>query len=90
MTAATADHDVPTQAPPQRGTVRRLLLGPGWIRAVWMTALFASIGFGIVVVLRWWGGWHPILDWTAIVTVELISTPFGFMIGLGCFDYWFH
>ena len=50
--------------PPASG--RRYLTRPGWIRAIWMTALFFGLGFGLVVVLRWWAGWHPIVDWQAI------------------------
>ncbi len=55
MTAATADHHTHAPEPPTRGRARRLLLGAGWIRAAWMSVLFAAIGFGIVVLLRWWG-----------------------------------
>ena len=62
MTATTADHHTHAPAPPTRGRARRLLLGAGWIRAAWMTTLFAAIGFGIVVLLRWWGNWQPLLD----------------------------
>jgi cytochrome c oxidase subunit I len=89
VTATTADHGAYAPAPPQHGKVRRYLLGPGWIRAVWMTALFAALGFGLVVVLRWWGGWHPLLDWQPIVLVSaLVSAPLGFLAGIGTFDYW--
>src|SRR2546430_15880960 len=54
-----------------------------------MTGLFAAIGFGIVVVLRGWGGWHPILDGQPIVLVSLlVAAPLGFLAGIGTFDYW--
>jgi cytochrome c oxidase subunit 1 len=70
-------------------TLRRLLLGPGWVRAAWMTALFFGIGLGIVVGIRAWAGWDPIFLWTAIVTVAALTTaPIGFLAGLGAFDYW--
>jgi cytochrome c oxidase subunit I len=89
VTTATADHDIHTPAPPHRGTARRLLLGPGWIRAAWMTPFFAAIGFGIVVALRWWGGWHPLLDGQPLVLVSaLVAAPLGFLSGIGTFDYW--
>ena len=30
------------------------------------------------------------MDWDAIITVgALIAAPFGYLIGIGCFDYWF-
>ena len=54
------------------GAVAPLLLGPGWIRAAWMFCLFGAIGFALVVVFRWWGGWHPILDMSDITLVSLL------------------
>src|SRR2546430_4577579 len=54
-----------------------------------MSALFGAIGFGLVVVFRWWGGWHPILDGPPIVLVSLlVAAPLGFLAGIGTFDYW--
>ncbi|MDX6484550.1 MAG: cytochrome c oxidase subunit [Gaiellaceae bacterium] len=54
-----------------------------------MTVLLAALGFGLVVVLRFWGGWHPLLDWQPIVLVSLlVAAPLGFLGGLGSFDYW--
>ena len=35
-------------------------------------------------------GWDPVFDWNAIITVgALIGAPLGYLIGIGCFDYWF-
>jgi cytochrome c oxidase subunit I len=89
LTATTVDHQhAPVQAP-QHGALRRYLLGPGWIRAFWMTLLFAAIGFGIVVAFRWWGNWQPIVDGDIITLVAgLVCAPLGFLAGLGTFDYW--
>ena len=63
MTATTFDHELTPRSGPQW---RHYLLGAGWIRAIWMFCLFGAIGFGIVVGLRWWGGWHPILNMSII------------------------
>jgi cytochrome c oxidase subunit 1 len=88
VTAATYD-DAHPPAPAHHGTARRLLLGPGWIRAAWMFCLFGSIGFGLVVLVRWGAGWHPILDWSVLTLISLLVTaPIGFLAGMGCFDYW--
>ena len=74
---------------PPRSRWHRLLLGPGFIRAAWMTALFFGIGFGLVVGLRSLAGYDPAVDWLIIVTVAgLITAPLGFLAGLGAFDYW--
>ena len=74
---------------PPRSRWHRLILGPGFIRAAWMTALFFGIGFGLVVGLRSLAGYDPALDWLIIVTVAgLITAPLGFLAGLGAFDYW--
>jgi cytochrome c oxidase subunit I len=81
----TTQHAPP--APPRTGLKR--LLGPGWLRAAWMTPLFFGIGFGIVVGLRALAGWDPVLDWLIIVTVgALTAAPLGFLAGIGAFDYW--
>jgi cytochrome c oxidase subunit 1 len=73
--------------PPPRGW--RRLLYPGLLRAAWMAPLFFGIGCGIVVLCRWWGGWHPIWFGSIIVLVgALIAGPIGFLAGVGTFDYW--
>src|SRR5256714_13777021 len=65
------------------------LRAPGWYRVL----LSIPIGFGLAVGIdagvRALYGWHPIIDWTAIVTIAMISVPLAFLIGIGCFDYWF-
>ena len=66
-----------------------MLLGAGWIRAAWMFCLFGAFGFSLVVVFRWWGGWHPIIDMPIVTLVSLLVTaPLGFLAGIGAFDYW--
>ena len=88
MTAATMNEAHPP-APARHGAARRLLLGPGWIRAAWMFALFALIGMGFVLGLRAIAGWHPVFDNSIVVLVSLLVTgPIGFLAGIGCFDYW--
>ncbi|HXR11575.1 MAG TPA: cbb3-type cytochrome c oxidase subunit I, partial [Gaiellaceae bacterium] len=86
MTATTIDDH---QLAPRHGTLRRLLLGAGFIRAAWMFCLFGAIGFGLVVVFRWWGGWQPLFDMQPITLVSLlVAGPIGFLAGIGAFDYW--
>ena len=89
MTVTTADRQhAPLQTPP-RSALRRYLLGPGWIRALWMMCLFGGIGFGLVVVFRWWGNWQPIIkDDVVILVAALVMAPIGFFAGIGLFDYW--
>ena len=67
------------------GALRR----PGWWRALLGTLAGLGFGFGLTVALRALQGDSPVVDGDAITTVCLISTPFGFLIGLGAFDYWF-
>ena len=48
-----------------------------------------AIGFGLVVLCRWGGGWHPLLYKQPIILVALlVAAPVGFLGGLGAFDYW--
>ena len=84
-----ADHTPHAPAAPPPTGWRRWLLGPGFVRAAWMTALFFGIGFVIVVGLRSLAGYEPVYDWLIIVTIAgLITAPIGFLAGIGAFDYW--
>jgi cytochrome c oxidase subunit I len=87
VTSLVESHEVQAgPAPPPHGW--RRLLAPGWLRVPWMSALFFGIGLGITLLVRWAEGWHPIWDGQVITTVELTAVPFGFLAGLGGFDYW--
>jgi len=87
VTSLVESHEVHAgPAPPPHGW--RRLLAPGWLRVPWMSALFFGIGLGITLLVRWAEGWHPIWDGQVITTVELTAVPFGFLAGLGGFDYW--
>src|ERR1700750_226800 len=64
---------------------------PGWYRALLGTVIAAGLGVGIVVVLRSISGLSAFQsEQTGYpqVIVPLIMAPFGFLIGLGAFDYW--
>jgi len=88
MTAATYD-DHHQLAPARPGGAWRLLYRAGFIRAAWMFCLFGAIGFGLVVVFRWWGGWQPLFKMQDITLVSLlVAGPIGFLAGIGAFDYW--
>src|SRR5919199_1795264 len=65
------------------------LRAPGWYRALLAIPLGFALAAGIDIGVRALYGWHPIVDWTAIVTVSLIAMPLAFLVGIGCFDYWF-
>ncbi len=90
MTAVAAQHDEhgPVTAGPQRPLWRRLLLGPGFVRAAWTSCLFFGIGAGLMTLIRWLEGWHPIWKGSTITTIELAAVPIGFLAGIGVFDYW--
>src|SRR6266568_4467581 len=91
MTTTVAyPHEAPVEHGPKRPpSGPRRLLYPGFLRAAWMSPLFFGIGCLIVVLCRWWGGWHPIWFGSVIVTVAgLITAPLGFLAGIGAFDYW--
>src|SRR5215207_9232260 len=71
-------------------TLTRRLLAPGWYRAALGVVIAFGLGMGIVVAVRALYGWDPLFDWDAIITVgALVGAPFGYLIGIGCFDYWF-
>src|SRR6187401_1939710 len=63
---------------------------PGWYRALFGTLFMAAFAMGLVVLIRSLYGYEPLWDWDAIITVMLIAAPLGFLVGIGCFDYWFY
>ena len=69
------------------------LTKPGWWRALFFTIAAGAFGFGLVVVLREISGLPTFnTEQTGYphVVVPLITAPLGFLVGIGCFDYWFH
>ncbi|MFL5924476.1 MAG: cbb3-type cytochrome c oxidase subunit I, partial [Gaiellaceae bacterium] len=84
------EHETQAEHPPPAAPPRgwRRLTAPGWLRVPWVTALFFGIGAGLAVLVRWLEGWHPIWDGSVITTIELVTVPIGFLVGLGGFDYW--
>ncbi|MEA2474198.1 MAG: cytochrome c oxidase subunit, partial [Thermoleophilaceae bacterium] len=64
---------------------------PGWYRA----ALSLPIGFGVATAIvcgiraLYGSRFTPVFDGTAVTTVALIAMPLAFLVGIGCFDYWF-
>ncbi len=85
MTTATADV---THAPAPAPTGIQRFTSPGWLRVLWVTPLFFGIGIALPVLIRWLASWHPVWKGSVLVTVELVTTPIGFLAGLGGFDYW--
>ncbi len=72
-------------------TLTRRLLAPGWYRAFLGAAIGFGVGMAIVVGARAAYGWDPLLHWDGIITVgALIAAPLGYLVGIGCFDYWFY
>ena len=71
-------------------TFRQRLIAPGWYRAFLGVVLAFAFGTGIVCLVRSLYGWDPVFQWNAVITVgALIAAPLGYLIGIGCFDYWF-
>ena len=65
---------------------------PGMPRAVFGLLIGAGFGFGLVVALRAISGLEIFqTEQTGYphVIVPGITGPLGFLVGLGCFDYWF-
>ncbi len=89
VTTVVEQHSHPAPGPPAPPRGPRRLLYPGLIRAAWMAPLFFGIGCAIVVLCRWWGGWHPIwLARRSCWSGALTAGPIGFLAGVGAFDYW--
>src|SRR3954453_4216365 len=65
------------------------LRAPGWWRALEYTILGIAFSYAITIGLRALFGYDPLLDGEAVLRVSLLAVPMFFLVGLGCFDYWF-
>ena len=87
-TAPASSHVTPSGP---SGTGRTGWREAGWPRALLCTAIGGALGFGLVVVLRAISGLE-IFQTEATgyphVIVPAITAPIGFLVGIGCFDYW--
>src|SRR4051812_34338331 len=66
------------------------LRAPGWWRALEYTILGVAFSYAITIGLRALFGYDPLLDGEAVLRVSLLAAPMFFLVGLGCFDYWFY
>jgi cytochrome c oxidase subunit I len=66
------------------------LRAPGWWRALEYTVLGVAFSYGLTIGLRALFGYDPLLDGEAVLRVGLLAVPMFFLVGLGCFDYWFY
>ena len=81
------EHDLHAGPKPKPRGLRRLL-APGYVRCLWTIPLFFGIGAGLVTLIRWLEGWHPVWDGQVMLGVQLVTVPLGFLVGIGGFDYW--
>jgi cytochrome c oxidase subunit I len=66
------------------------LRAPGWWRALEYTILGVAFSYAVTIGLRALFGYDPLLDGEAVLAVALLAVPLFFLVGLGCFDYWFY
>jgi cytochrome c oxidase subunit 1 len=70
-------------------TIAHKLKAPGWYRAALSQLIAVAFSFTLVVGIRAIKGYEAVIDGEAITTVALIAMPLAFLVGIGCFDYWF-
>jgi cytochrome c oxidase subunit I len=66
------------------------LRAPGWWRALAYVVMGIAFSYGLSIGARALFGYDPLLDGESVLTIGLIAVPFFFLVGLGCFDYWFY
>jgi cytochrome c oxidase subunit I len=66
------------------------LRAPGWWRALTYVVLGVAFAYGLSIGGRALLGYDPLLDGESVLTIGLLAVPFFFLVGLGCFDYWFY
>ena len=63
---------------------------PGWTRAGFFTLIGLAFSYGVSIGLRSLFGYDPLLSSESVLQISLIAMPLFFLVGLGCFDYWFY
>ena len=84
--SAPVQHEPATHRPPS-GPKRSVWIRPGWWRALLWTWTAGGLGIALPAIIRWLLGW----DWYSrpvTFTTVLFLMPIGFILGIGCFDYW--
>ncbi|HEV2768912.1 MAG TPA: cbb3-type cytochrome c oxidase subunit I [Solirubrobacteraceae bacterium] len=65
------------------------LRAPGWYRATAFVALGVLFALALTAAVRGASGLNPVVHGEAWLLVGLLAVPLFFLVGLGCFDYWF-
>jgi cytochrome c oxidase subunit I len=66
------------------------LRAAGWWRALAFTVLGVAFSYALTIGLRALFGDDPLVDGEAVLRVALLAAPLFFLVGIGCFDYWFY
>jgi cytochrome c oxidase subunit 1 len=85
---ATATAPVHAHAPAR--PPRSRWTAPGWYRASWSVLVGLALAFAIDIPARLALHYHPVVNGDAITTIALVTIPLSFLVGIGCFDYWFY
>jgi cytochrome c oxidase subunit 1 len=81
----------PAHFEPPRGSLWRLVFGPGLVRGAWMAVLGFGLGTALVCLLRAWWGWDPVWNTQIVLLVGgMVCAPIFFLGGIGAFDYWLY
>ncbi len=91
LNPSSAPAQNPASPPSPRASLAARMRAPGWYRAALFSALGLAFAYALVGVVR--TAMHYKDPWTsgdAITMVALIAVPLFFLVGLGCFDYWFY
>jgi len=59
-----------------------------WVRAIWVSLLFAAVAVGIATAIRAALGFGQVYSSEVAATFGLTFWAIGFTVGIGCFDYW--
>jgi cytochrome c oxidase subunit 1 len=86
MATATAPVHAHAPAHPPRSR----WTAPGWYRVSWAVLVGLALAFTIDIPARLALHYHPVVNGDAITTIALITVPLSFLVGIGCFDYWFY
>ena len=85
--ALTHDHDAHAHGH-GGGSDKSVWARGSWVRAIWVSFVFAGVAIGIAMGIRAALGFGEIWNSEVAATFGLTFWAIGFTVGIGCFDYW--
>ena len=87
MSVVTSPIGAPSASHGEPNKRRSVFTRPGWWRALIWTTIATALAISIPLAIRSAVGWSA-WQYQVVSVCLMFAMPMGFMLGIGCFDYW--